>query len=177
MAARLSYMSWNVEMDADLKRFIEAGKSFSQSAAEINATHGTDFSRNAAIGRAHRLGIKGSAISVQRNKTPRSPKPRKPKPAQVRAVAIPVEVEQPPLRCVEVVSRELDILTIGACECRYPSNDAPFTFCGNPVKVGSPYCGPHHAVCHDRIPTPRKPDAQRPGVKRSARSFFDFEAA
>jgi hypothetical protein len=42
-----------------------------------------------------------------------------------------------------------DILSIRKGECRFCiTDDTPFYFCGNPVAVGSVYCGPHHRLCY-----------------------------
>jgi len=162
-------------MDAHLTNAIEVGVSFSKIACEINSKFGFSFTRNAAIGRAHRLGLKNSAMNSQRNKTPRAP--RKARAVRRNPIVPAIEVEQPALRCVEVVPLQIDLMALSDEVCRYPSENAPFTFCGHPVKVGSRYCGPHHALCHSYTPAPRRPDAQRPGRKSSVRSFNEFEAA
>jgi GcrA cell cycle regulator len=168
-------------MDAALIRHVADGKSLSQAAVLINAEFKTQFSRNAAIGRAHRLGIK-AGVRYKTMRKPkdkgetRAPKPQRPRAVRRNPIVAPIEVEQPEPRCVEVISRELDILTIEPGECRYPSEGAPFTFCGHPVRGESSYCGPHHSLCHGHTPAPRRPDALRTGPKRSS-FFLNFEAA
>src|SRR5882724_9154297 len=49
---------WPTEHDDALKEFFVQGMSFAKIAAEINARfRGASYSRNACIGRAHRLGL------------------------------------------------------------------------------------------------------------------------
>lgn len=167
---------WTEQMDAELTKHVNAGLSFSQAAGLINADFGLTLSRNAAIGRAHRLGMKGSAIGESRNKTPRSKAPPKPRAVRRHRIVEAFEVEQPEMRCVEVAPLGVDLMDLNDAVCRYPSEDAPFTFCGHPVRDGSPYCGPHHGLCHNQARATRRDDAAHPGQKRSVR-FFNYEAA
>lgn len=167
---------WSKEMDTELRRLVEEGISFSFAAASLNSTFKTSLSRNAAIGRAHRLGLKGDRENAQRNKTPRA---RVMKPRAPRVVHFPEpDAEQVRLRCVEVVSLEVDIFALTESVCHYPSEDAPFTYCGHPVQTGSPYCVPHHAICHNHTPRLRTPHSTRRGDRMSRFSgVYDFEAA
>lgn len=172
---------WTEAMDTVLRRVIEAGGSYSDAAAEITGDLKVPVSRNAAIGRGHRIGLvakrsfggaRGMASVTKKNRTPRQ-RHQTPRPGPV-----PLPQEPPcSLRCVEVASLELSVYDLNANTCRYPSADAPFTFCGNPVKEAGVYCGPHHSLCHGYVPPPRRPDAKRPGRKPSTFSIFNFEAA
>lgn len=178
---------WTKAMDAVLRRVIEAGGSYTMAAAEVGHEFKMNLTRNAAIGRGHRIGLDatrsfgGSRGLVTKPRKPRAPKPqtvtRQPPSARVGPESPPQDAEAAALRCVEVTSLELAIYDLNDSTCRYPSADAPFTFCGNPAKEGSPYCGPHHSLCHGYVPPPRRPDAKRPGRKLSTFSIFNFEAA
>ena len=50
---------WAVEHSDALRDYVAKGISFSEIAAAINAQFGTDYTRNAAIGRARRMGLAG----------------------------------------------------------------------------------------------------------------------
>lgn len=51
--------NWAPEHSAALRDFFDKGKSFSQIARAINAKFKTTYSRNAALGRAKRMGLDG----------------------------------------------------------------------------------------------------------------------
>lgn len=166
--------SWSREMDEFLTDMVGRNISLSRCAVAINEKFGTRLSRNAAIGRSHRLGIgKGGPrkapvrvkSTVPRTRVRKSPTPRP---------IIETERQEKP-RCVEVAPLALGLMELNDCVCRFPYGNGPFTFCGNPVRAKSVYCAPHHAFCHDYTPAPRRPDAGRTGRKASIRSFNDFE--
>jgi len=179
----MSMADWTAAMDTVLRRVIEAGGSYSDAAAEITGDLKVPVSRNAAIGRGHRIGLvakrsfggaRGMASATKKTRTPRQ-RHQTPRPGPA-----PLPQESPcALRCVEVASLELAIYDLTDSTCRYPSADAPFTYCGNPVKAGSPYCGPHHSLCHGYVPPERRADAKRPGRKMSMYGtyYFNVEAA
>jgi GcrA cell cycle regulator len=135
------------------------GSSFAIAAAEINDKFGTSFTRNAAIGRAHRLGLCQAKFVPKREPT-RSAKPAPTVKRRATRVVRPngnsdmrqvLECPEPePLRCVEVVPLNMDILDLAHDGCRYPYGDGPFTFCGHPQISGSSYCGPHWALTNAR---------------------------
>lgn len=77
-------MSWTDERIATLKKMWESGSTASQIADELGGV-----SRNAVIGKAHRLGLKSRPSPVKAN----DKKIAKPKPA---AAAKPVAAKQPP---------------------------------------------------------------------------------
>lgn len=172
---------WTEAMDAELRRLYGAGIPFSQCAPQISALGDVSVSRNAVIGRAHRLGLrrgpdyKQQARSPRARRTPSPPKSRPPAPARI---APEIVAEPVALRCVEVVSLKIGIADLNNQACHYPEGDGPFTFCGNPSKAGSPYCGPHHAICHTSAPARTRADGSRRGSRVSPiTGAFDFEAA
>lgn len=141
---------WNDEMDADLRKMIAAGNSYTVAAAAINATFGTTFSRNAAIGRGDRIGL----VSAQRRapakvkKLTRTSRTRETVRELDRAArifdAVPLaDIPEP------APSHAIDIMALTESTCHFPYGKGPYTFCGHAVKVGSPYCAAHHAECHD----------------------------
>lgn len=151
--------AWSDERIEQLKALYAQGVPFSEIGAELG------ISRNACIGKAHRLGLGGSNVGrkpgstskvggrtgigavVQKiNATRKSPFRPGPK------------IKAEPFVCAPVVNLEplnISIYELTEISCRYPSAEAPFTFCGLPQRVGSSYCAKHHGVCHDGIPTRR----------------------
>jgi GcrA cell cycle regulator len=145
---------WTQEQSDALEAHVRTGgKTYAEAVIAINETFGTTFTRNSAIGRANRIGLQ----SPKKERKPKLPRINKARKTQVRIVAangnsnamrvIETVVTDYKLRCVEIIPRGLTLLELEKNECRYPSDDAPFTFCGHPVKDGSSYCTPHHFLC------------------------------
>ena len=123
--------------------------------------------RNAVIGKVHRLGLSGRVAGgvVRRPATPRPPRPspirvaRSPSPHPAKpAIAIVEPPEGPGL-----VSR---LEHVGAHCCRWPIGDPKsdsFSFCGRPAGDG-PYCGGHDRAAHQ--PRRLKPLTADPLVRR-----------
>jgi GcrA cell cycle regulator len=149
---------WTPEHCAALREYHAGGMSFAEIAGAINAKFKTDYSRSATIGRARRMGLSSPKRSgdVPRHwpkLPPRAKKPRLGKPRErhapdlMRRTPVSERVEQPRLRCVEVVPRHLSLVDLEPGDCRYPcGGDAEgeaITFCGHPRREDSSYCTPH----------------------------------
>jgi GcrA cell cycle regulator len=144
---------WTQEQSEALKSLIADRLSLAEAAKIINERFGTNYTRNAAVGKAHRLGI---VFPVREKKPPYVRKTQRPIVRIVRANGnsdamrriTSSEAIEIKLRCVEIVPRNLSLIELEACDCRYPtSDDAPFLFCGHPKQAGSSYCTPHHFLC------------------------------
>lgn len=144
---------WAPEHSAALRELLAAGLSYARIAEAINAKFRTSYSRNAALGRATRMGLAGSdragdVPEPERVKAPLLPKLREREPARFIPV-MPVfkATETAKLRCVEVEPRHLSLLELGRGDCRYPyggdEEGEPITFCGHPRRPGKSYCAPH----------------------------------
>ena len=86
-------MSWADERIASLKKMWEGGSTASQIADELGGV-----SRNAVIGKAHRLGLKSRPSPVkaaEKKKAPPKPKPAAPKPAAKKAAPRPAPAPAP----------------------------------------------------------------------------------
>lgn len=137
-------------MDAELKRLYEAGMSMACIAAEI----GMGLTRNAVIGRVHRLKLPSRGKPVKTAHKPREPRQVTSRPRLVRAngnsdkmrVQAVRSSDMPALRCVEVVPLHLAFPDLPGNGCRYPYGDDVYTFCGHPQRPGSSYCGHHWAL-------------------------------
>lgn len=146
--------NWASEHSDALREHLALGMTYSAIARAINAKFNTAYSRNAAIGRAKRMGLAGN----QRPGDWTRPVPRDQRPSLHRlrehyAAAsrwfVPVfeSVEMPKLRCVDLEPRHLSLLELEPGDCRYPhgadEEGEAITFCGHPRREGSSYCAAH----------------------------------
>jgi len=129
-------MSWTEERVEQLKTLWTEGLSASQIARVLGGV-----TRNAVIGKVHRLGLAGRASSM------RAERPRialSPKPALRAAPQEPVVLEEDPVPLDD--GNFATVLTINDRMCRWPIGDPSeeqFHFCGRKPKAGSPYCEAH----------------------------------
>jgi GcrA cell cycle regulator len=149
---------WAPEHSDALRDCLSRGMSYGQAADAINARFGTEFTRNAAIGRAKRLGLKTISArkvvlrpwrSVRPSESP--PKLARPEVSAAQAPA-PEPVKRVKLRCVGIKPRLLAFADLEPGDCRYPyggeEEGEAYAFCGHPRIPHSSYCRPHHALTH-----------------------------
>ena len=151
---------WAPEQSDALRDCLSRGMSYGQAASAINARFGTEFTRNAAIGRAKRLGLEPVAVRkvLRRPRRPARWGESAPNPPQkvVRpaAAATPAPTLEPvepvKLRCVGIKPRLLAFADLEPGDCRYPyggeREGEAYAFCAHPRIPGSSYCRPHHAL-------------------------------
>ena len=129
-------MGWTDERVELLKKLWSDGLSASQIAAELGG-----ITRNAVIGKVHRLGLAGRA-TPSRSERPRIPSAAK---VSMRSYMPPAPiVEEDPLVLED--GNHATVLTINDRMCRWPIGDPAqneFHFCGRKPKSGSPYCEAH----------------------------------
>ena len=156
-------MDWNDETIAELRRMWSEGMSASQVARQL----GGGLTRNAVIGKVHRLGLSGrEAPSRPRSLGGRPPGSRTQNraaaaaaptaPAALAAAAptaklAPIIVAAPPVRPAEICEDKASatILTLGEHACRWPIGDpdqGDFGFCGARRLGRGPYCEGHSGV-------------------------------
>ena len=151
----MAVLTWSHNRVEQLKKLWEAGLSASQIAAELG-----NVSRNAVIGKVHRLGLSGRAKSL----SSAAPPQRKAHPAQqmmrvtrpiaaALAQALEVEVEPDPVTSDNVVpmSQRLSLLELNEATCHWPIGDPSspdFFFCGGKALTGLPYCARHARVAY-----------------------------
>jgi GcrA cell cycle regulator len=144
--------NWTPEHSQALREHLASGMSYSEIADAINATFNTAYSRNAAIGRAKRMGLGGLDRPADLPRLP--PKDEAPNLKRVRKLY--AQFKRPPvfeavpmkkLRCVEIDPRHLSLMELEAGDCRYPyggdEEGEAITFCGHPRREGASYCSPH----------------------------------
>ncbi|HEX3653578.1 MAG TPA: GcrA family cell cycle regulator [Rhizomicrobium sp.] len=111
------------------------------SASQIARALGEGITRNAVIGKVHRLGLAGRATPsrVDRPRLPSAPR------LHIRArEPEPPAVEEEPIQLED--GSYVGVLTINDRMCRWPIGDPSaeeFHFCGRRPKSGSPYCEGH----------------------------------
>lgn len=150
-------MSWTDERVELLRKLWLDGLSASQIAAEL--AHG--ITRNAVIGKVHRLGLSGrvkapAPAAPRQRVRPVAPRAAVPRPAAPvsrgnLAVAFRTMEAPEPLPVEEEVvipmSEMVTIMELRESMCRWPVGDpttAEFRFCGSKTPAGGPYCM-HHA--------------------------------
>jgi GcrA cell cycle regulator len=162
-------MSWTDERVETLKKLWADGFSASQIAAEL-----TGVTRNAVIGKVHRLGFSERAKSPA-SAAPRSRKPRvashtprisrgsiRGNTALAYTYELDVDPEPEPIDNVIPLGQRCSLLELTEDTCRWPIGDpgsADFFFCGGQSITGLPYCAYHSRVAyrpanvrHDRRP-------------------------
>ena len=131
------------------------------SASQIAGVLGEGVTRNAVIGKVHRLGLSGRA------KTPSSsvPRVRKPRTTGMRprmryhgnnALAPQYDYEQDldPLANVVPIGPRISILELSENTCRWPIGDPltpDFYFCGQHSEEGKPYCDFHSRRAYHQL--------------------------
>ena len=150
-------MSWTDERVETLKKLWSDGLSASQIAAELGG-----ITRNAVIGKVHRLGLSGRAKSP----SSASPRPRKPRSPHMLRVSRPAmrgntalaqafdyEVEPEPemIENIIPIGQRRTLLELTEETCRWPIGDpgaTDFFFCGGPAQTAGPYCSYHSRVAY-----------------------------
>ena len=177
-------MSWTDERVELLSKLWLDGRSASQIAAEL----GLGVTRNAVIGKVHRLGLAGRPKATAPVVSPPNRVKAKPtlrireeempevaglEPAESEAQVHQTEVRTPaPVPLHETVvapfSERVTIMDLRESSCRWPMGDPTnieFRFCGARTSGGSgPYC-----ASHSRLAFQPAPERRRDRVDRYAR--------
>jgi len=157
-------MSWTDERVELLRKLWLDGLSASQIAAEL----ANGITRNAVIGKVHRLGLSGrvKAPSTAAPR-PRSSKPQGHRPTTQRsssgpstrgnnALAYAPRIQEAPapkaeLEVVIPMSERVTIMELREAMCRWPLGDpatAEFRYCGGKSEIGDPYCTYHARIAY-----------------------------
>ncbi len=166
-------MSWTDERVELLRQLWLDGKSASQISAQLG--HG--LTRNAVIGKVHRLGLAGrakapssTAAPLRAASAPRmAPRPASsgaPRTAVRGATALALAAEpaldtRPVYQEDDVVvpmSLRVTIIDLKEAMCRWPLGDPTtpdFRYCGSPAASG-PYCAHHGKLAYQPVPDRRR---------------------
>jgi GcrA cell cycle regulator len=163
-------MGWNDERVALLRKLWTEGLSASQIAKQLGGV-----TRNAVIGKVHRLGLAGRATPSRPAKRPvRASRPRiigpsaprmRP-PSSVPSVVIP---DLEPLKFED--GRAANVLTINESMCKFPIGDPTdpnFAFCGRGA-VGSPYCSDHARLAYQPSQAKKRRQSEPDELRRMMR--------
>jgi GcrA cell cycle regulator len=156
---RPDMQTWTDERVELLKKLWADGLSASQIAGELGG-----ITRNAVIGKVHRLGLSGRAkapsSSVPRQRKPRAPSMfRAPRPmmrgntALAHAPAYDYDPEPEPelIENIIPIGQRCTLLELNDEKCHWPIGDPgqpDFFFCGGKTGTGIPYCGYHARVAY-----------------------------
>ncbi len=130
-------MSWSDERVEVLKKLWGEGKT----AAEIAKQLGEGVTRNAVIGKAHRLKLSSRVSPIQQNA-----KKKKVEKAPRIVKRPPTQPKMPTFEGKKVSMAELTEKM-----CRWPSGDPQsedFSFCGCDAEEGLPYCATHAVAAY-----------------------------
>jgi GcrA cell cycle regulator len=170
------FMAWTDERVELLKKLWGEGLSASQIAGRLGSV-----TRNAVIGKVHRLGLSGRATTSrmkshrprQRMASKRLAKTRfspMGNPA-FRALYAEAEAYQPPVEELVIpLNERRTIPTLTECDCRWPIGDpqmSDFHFCGKKKVPGLPYCE-FHARRAFQPPQSRRREREVPDVSAPA---------
>lgn len=157
-------MAWTEDRVETLKKLWADGLSASQIAKQLGGV-----TRNAVIGKVHRLGLSGRATpsrparrAAPRPATPKAPKPAVAKVAKPAATAAPtpptpVKPAPEPVLPAPVDAQKLPsgeyatVITLREGMCKWPIGDpssAEFRFCGRKSVAGAAYCDAHAQVAY-----------------------------
>lgn len=159
----MTVVTWTDDRVEQLKKLWEAGHSASQIAAELG-----NVTRNAVIGKVHRLGLSGRAKAA----TSAAPRQRKVRTTQhvirtarpvargntalahVFEVEADIEADAVAQNNVVPMSQRLTLLELNDATCRWPLGDpgaADFAFCGGKTLPGLPYCSYHCRIAYQPV--------------------------
>jgi len=163
-------MGWTDERVELLKKLWQDGLSASQIAKQLGGV-----TRNAVIGKVHRLGLSGRAAPSKPArpafKTPRPARPVSAAPSAPRRISEPnagAHAAPTPVRYVDEAPGTATVLTLTVHMCKWPIGDPSsdsFSFCGDHADDG-PYCDRHNQVAYQ--PAQAK---KRSGAAELARSL------
>ncbi len=136
-------MAWTDERIEKLRKLWDEGLSASQIAAKL----GEGVTRNAVIGKAHRLSLKSRPSPVKKDTDKKKAAPK---------------------RVAKKVDKKLiSLLDLTDRMCKWPlghPGDDDFHFCGKPSEPGMPYCAGHCVEAYQAQPPRRDRRPQRPPI-------------
>ena len=122
-------MIWDKDAIETLTKLVKMDVTFTKIADILNCT------RNAAIGKSHRLHLKAPLIKTH---------------YRARAKRVEVKVEPVQIKPVIPVARSgpVKMINLKNNDCRYPLGEGKTVkFCGDKKLKDSPYCQKHTAIC------------------------------
>jgi GcrA cell cycle regulator len=151
-----STATWTPERIEQLRSCVGSGMTCSQIAAAIGV------SRNAVIGKIHRLGLSSgrpAGAGARANCPPRARHPRGPTQRRLLRLAYAQAPLDEIMSSIAVISTHpCTLMDIDTHQCRWPIGDPAsthFLFCGNDAIAGLTYCVGHARMAY-RAPASRR---------------------
>lgn len=178
-------MSWTDDRVATLKKLWGEGKTAAEIAKELGGV-----TRNAVIGKAHRLKLSNRVSPIQQNKKPATV-------AKVAAVAKTPANSSAPSKPAAVVEKKIEkalapkavkkktgpsipLIDLKANQCRWADGDPrdeDFGFCGCRTVSGLPYCPEHAKVAYQAATRNRILKAEEVASENEEVSVEELEMA
>lgn len=145
-------MSWTEERVALLKKLWGEGRTAAEIAKDLGGV-----TRNAVIGKAHRLKLSSRVSPIQQNTKKSAPKAMAETSKVVRTASpshvSPVETLEKKLKSVSKkrIGKLYDLMDLKPRACRWPEGDPKeddFGFCGAESLAGLPYCEEHAQLAY-----------------------------
>lgn len=161
-------MSWTDERVELLKRLWGEGLSASQIAGQLG-----EVTRNAVIGKVHRLGLSGRAktpAAARPRKDREGPEQRPQRPLTQGNAALAAAPEAAPETApapapetlpdnVVALGQRCTIMNLTETTCRWPVGEPgteSFHFCGGKSNPGAPYCAHHARIAYQPVQDRRR---------------------
>ncbi len=167
-------IGWTEDRVETLKKLWAEGFSAAQIANQMGG-----ITRNAVIGKVHRLGLSGRGTPSRTIKRSAIAKPKKaanaPKPRGTLANSTATLPAPAPIRAIRTIrtGNVTTVLGLRECMCKWPIGEPGedgFGFCGGPTMPGQTYCAEHAVVAYQPQQAKRK---RRP--EDDYRSVLRFE--
>ncbi|MGH1378646.1 MAG: GcrA family cell cycle regulator [Alphaproteobacteria bacterium] len=142
-------MSWTDDRVSILKKLWGDGHTAAEIAKQLGGV-----TRNAVIGKAHRLKLSNRVSPIQQNKKPanKNTQRKQVEKPKVTPAAVVEKLAQPPVTEDVVPSgSSYSLMDLKPRMCRWPSGDPReegFGFCGEKTISGIPYCEEHAKVAY-----------------------------
>ncbi|MBV44273.1 MAG: GcrA cell cycle regulator [Rhodobiaceae bacterium] len=169
-------MAWTEDRVEVLKRLWSDGLSASQIARELG-----DVTRNAVIGKVHRLGLAGRASPTRpksrlrhRDPTEYSSSYSSDPGSRIGDGIEPLVLPEP---AVSENGDPINILTLNEKVCKWPigePGDKDFRFCGRKKSGGSSYCAEHTQLAYQPLDVRRKKRSRFTSKKRTLPKINDL---
>ncbi|WP_420560795.1 GcrA family cell cycle regulator [Tepidicaulis sp.] len=165
---------WTEDRVETLKKLWAEGLSASQIAKQLGGV-----TRNAVIGKVHRLGLSGRATSNRPSRARQqpaaaaAPATARPQPAQASearesaalAKEKPLPAPAPQRRLTDVaIGDGATVLSLTEHTCKWPIGDPgeeSFHFCGDRSAPGMPYCAEHARLAYQPVQARKRNDRRR----------------
>ena len=143
-------MSWTDDRVALLKKLWGEGKTAAEIAGELGGV-----TRNAVIGKAHRLKLSNRVSPIQQNKKQPAPANKSVAPEAQASKKVEAKVAAANMALSPSASavgkKTVPLMDLKPSMCRWPIGDPQeenFGFCGGDIVTGLPYCSEHAKMAY-----------------------------